>query len=171
MQFLLMALGKKRLQRQKGNVNHSRGRTLKTADTAGHANSSAGHRGNLRPLKTPPSGFLDKVLLVGVAVLICLIGVAAFVLGETYHVSPSWLFFAWGSIGMVPLFVRNFRGQLKRPAFILFLAGWVVVHGLIVASLIHWVSLIFWLPVFGLEFLVGYLAAFWLFGAVPSDKI
>jgi hypothetical protein len=140
---------------------------LKIADVAGHEHN----RISQQPPKTPTVGFLDKVLLVGLAVLICVIGVAAFVLGETCHVNPSWQFFAWGSIGVVPLFVRNFRGQSKRPGFVLFLAAWVLVHGLIVASLIHWVSLVFWLPVFGLEFIVGYLAMFWLFGAVPSDKI
>jgi hypothetical protein len=123
------------------------------------------------PTKTSRSLLWDKALLIGAALLVCLIGCGAFLLGEIYHVNPVWIFFAWGSVGIVPLFVRNFRGQLKRPGFILFLAGWVVAHGLIVASLIHWVSLIFWLPVFGLEFLVGYVAVFWLFGAVPSDKI
>ena len=123
------------------------------------------------PTKSSRSPLWDKALLIGAALLLSLIGCGAFLLGEIYHVNPAWIFFALGSVGIVPLFARNFRGQFKRPAFVLFLAGWVVVHGLIVASLTHWVSLMFWLPVFGLEFLIGYLAMFWLFGAVPSDKI
>jgi hypothetical protein len=81
------------------------------------------------------SGFIeDKLRLVGVAVLVCVIGVAAFMLAEIYHVNPFWGFFAWGSISSIPLFVRDFRGQIKRPAFVLFLAAWVVLHGLIVAA-------------------------------------
>jgi hypothetical protein len=113
----------------------------------------------------------DKLLLVGAAVLICVIGVAAFVLGDIYHLNPYWLFLAFGSVGMVPVIARNYPTQFKRPAFVLVFAGWVMVHGLIVAGLIRWVSITFWVPVFGLELLAGYFVIFRLFGTLPSNKI
>jgi hypothetical protein len=140
-----------------------------TAVTGGGASNRGGE--NLEPANTPPGIFLDKIRLIVVALLACIIGVAAFVVSQTYHVNSYWLFFALGSVGMVPLLFRNYRTLTKRPAFFLFLTCWVVLHGFIVASLIHRISLVFWIPVFALELLVGYLTAFWLFGVVPSDEI
>jgi hypothetical protein len=63
------------------------------------------------------------------------------------------------------------KNELRPWLGKLFLAGWVVAHGVMVAALIAWVPIIFWVPVFGFELLTGYFFVFCLFGATPSDKI
>src|SRR5262245_12680244 len=87
---------------------------------------------NARPAETKGRGCLDKVLLVLVALVICVVGGAGFWLAEDHHVNPAWVFFGWNSILIIPVLVRDFRGQLKRPSFLVFLLGWGIAHGLIV---------------------------------------
>lgn len=112
----------------------------------------------------------DRILLVGAALLVCLVGGASFLAAEVCHLNATWLFFAWNSVLMVPLLVRNFRGQYKRPAFVAFLAAWTVAHGLIVVSLMLWASYRYWIPVFAIELYAGYSAAHWLFGVLPATN-
>jgi hypothetical protein len=110
------------------------------------------------------------MLLLGAALLICVVGGAAFWFADVYHVNPAWVFLGWNSVLMVPLFLRHFRGQLKRASFIAFLAGWAIVHGLLVLALMLWVPLLYGIPILVLELFAGYIAARLLFGVVASDK-
>jgi len=111
------------------------------------------------------------MLLLGAALLVCVVEGAAFWYADVYNVNPAWVFFGLNSAAMIPLFVRNFRGQLKRPSFLAFLAGWAIVHGLLVLALMLWVPLLYWIPILVLELFAGYIAARFLFGAVASDRI
>lgn len=86
-------------------------------------------RSNLEPLRSSKSRFWDKVLLVGAASIVCVIGVASFTLAESFHVNPGWVFFAGNSILMIPILAREFRGYWKKPAFIIFFLVWMAVHG------------------------------------------
>jgi hypothetical protein len=101
-------------------------------------------------------------------VLICVIGVAAFILADAYHVNPLWLFLAWNSVGLVAAVGWGFRSHWKRPAFIAFFTVWLTVHAAVVTVLMGWVPIVYWLPLFFLELFIGYLFAYWLFG-VPLD--
>jgi hypothetical protein len=111
------------------------------------------------------------MLIVVVAILVCVFVVSAFWFANTHKVDPVWIFLAWNSILMVPLFVKNFGRQVKRPAFVGFLALWMFAHGVIVVSLMRWVPYAYWIPVFILELYAGYLASYWLFGVLPSSKL
>jgi hypothetical protein len=117
------------------------------------------------------NNFWDQLLMAFLAVLVCVFILSAFWVADEHNVRPVWVFLAWNSILMIPLFIRNFRGQLKRPSFVGFLTVWMVGHGLFVVSLMRWVPYAYWVPLFVLEFYAGYLIAYWLFGAVPSEKI
>lgn len=122
------------------------------------------------PTKRSRSMLRDKALLLGAALLVCLIGGAAFLLGEIYHVNPAWIFFAWNSIFMIPMLAREFRGYWKKPAFIIFFLVWMAVHGFVVVSLMRWVSLVYW-PIFILlELSAGFVTAHWLFGVSLNQK-
>src|SRR5947208_11043608 len=84
------------------------------------------------------SGCRDRVLLLGAALLVCVVGGGAFLLGEIYHINPAWLFFAWNSILLIPIIGADFRNQLKKPAFAIFFATWMALHGLVVVALMKW---------------------------------
>ncbi len=111
------------------------------------------------------------MLVVALALLLCVFGVSAFSLADKYHINEVWVFFAWNSILAIPLFVRGFRGHFKRSSFMVFLAGLAVAHGLIVVSVMRWVPLVYWVPLFALELYAGAWAAYRFFGVVPSGNI
>jgi hypothetical protein len=119
--------------------------------------------------KIKPGGCLDKFLLVGAALVVCVVGGATFWLAEDYHVNPAWVFFAGNSILLVPLVGGEFRSQLKRPFFIMFFIAWMVMHGLTVLGLMRWVDVLYWIPLLAVELFIGYFAAYCLFD-VPETE-
>jgi len=122
-------------------------------------------------MKIRITGIRDGLLVVALAIFMSLSLLAAFWLADEYHVKYVWVCFAWNSILMIPAFVRGFRGHLKRPSFIAFLAGLAVAHGLIMVSLISWVPLLYWFPLIAVELTAGAWAAYRFFGVVPSGDI
>jgi len=112
----------------------------------------------------------DRLLLVATGLVVSAAGVASGVLGEAYNVNPAWLFFAWNSILLVPIVGVDFRGQFRRPVFVIFFVAWMCIHGLVVLGLIRWVSILYWIPAILLELLVGYFALDRLLGILPPDS-
>jgi len=112
----------------------------------------------------------DKVLLLTTALFVCVAGVVSVVLSLVYHVNPAWFFFAWNSIMLIPLFVRDFRAQLKKPSFIAYLIAWAVIHGLLVATLMRWFSIAAMIPFIAMELTLGYFVADLLFDIRPAAK-
>jgi hypothetical protein len=110
----------------------------------------------------------DKILLLGASLAVCVGGVGSFWLAEDYHVNPAWVFFAWNSIFLIPLVWGDFRSLLKKPYFIVFLIGWMVLHGLTIVGLMRWVSALYWIPILGVELFIGYFAAYSLFDVPPE---
>jgi len=112
----------------------------------------------------------DRLLLFGIALMVCVFGVGSFLVADQYHIDDNWLISAWASFLIIPLFVRAFRGNLKRPFILPFLMALTVSHTLVCVGLMRWqVPLLFWLPIFILEFGLGAWAAHLFFGIVPSD--
>src|SRR6266481_9867818 len=119
---------------------------------------------------TLPSRCLDRLLLVGAALLVCVMGGAAFWFAEDYRVNPAWIFVAWNSIWLVPLFIRDFRNHLRRPSFVAFLGAWAVIHGLLVVTLMRWLSIPAMLPILAIELAAGLAAADFAFGIRPANE-
>lgn len=120
--------------------------------------------------KSPTARYWDRVRLVGTAMLVCVIGVAAFVAGEIYHISPVWLFLSWNSIGLLLILGKGFRDHFKKAQFTAFFLLWMAAHGTVVVLLMRWVRMIYWVPLMGIELFVGFLAANLLFGIQPDRK-
>jgi hypothetical protein len=116
------------------------------------------------------SGCLDKVLLVGAALLVCVIGGAAFWIAEDYHVNPAWVFFLWNSAIMVPIFIKDFRSHLRKPAFVAFLVVWGITHGLVVVVLMRCAPITVWFLGISIELLVGFMLADRIFGVRRAPK-
>ncbi|PYT64432.1 MAG: hypothetical protein DMG35_00375 [Acidobacteria bacterium] len=118
------------------------------------------------------TGIRDGLLGIGLALVLCLIGVGSFYLADQYHIKEVWVFFAWSSFAMIPAFLRAFRGHLKRPFLIPFLAGLAIVHGIVFISLIKWrVPFVYWFPVFIVELSLGAWVAYRFFRIIPSGDI
>jgi hypothetical protein len=115
----------------------------------------------------PPSRCLDKVLLIVVSLLVCVIGGAAFWLADEYHFNPLWVFAAWNSILLVPILIKDFRLHLKKPSFVVYLVAWAFIHGLLVAALMRWFSVPAMLPFLAVEIIAGLVAADYFFDIQP----
>lgn len=115
------------------------------------------------------TGVRDGLVVIGLALLLCLFLLGAFVVADAYHINVLWVCFAWSSILMIPAFLRAFRGHLKRPLMIPFLAGLTMVHGIVFISLIEWrVPVVYWFPIFIVELSAGAWASYRFFGIIPS---
>jgi hypothetical protein len=109
------------------------------------------------------SRFRDRILLVGAALSVCLIGGGVVLALEIYHIDQAWFFFAWSSIFLLPLVGKEFRSYFRQPAFVAFFAVWMAVHGATVVGMIRWVPAPIWPLVLLLELAAGFIAAQWLF--------
>jgi preprotein translocase subunit SecY len=118
------------------------------------------------------TGVRDGLLVLGLGLLVCFLGVSSFVLAQDYHISEIWLSFAWGSFGAVPAFLRAFRGHLNRPFMLPFLAVLAIIHGVIFMGLMKWrVPLLYWSPTFAVELSLGAWAAYRFYGIIPRGDI
>jgi len=123
-----------------------------------------------KPEGSPTNGCLDRVLLIGAALLVCTMGVGAFGVADHYHVNPAWVFIAANSIVMVPLFIRDFRAHLKKPSFVAYLTAWAVIHGLLVATLMRWFSIVAMIPFLAIELTAGLVVADFFFDIRPEKE-
>ena len=118
------------------------------------------------------TGIRDGLVVMGVALAVCLIGVGSFYLADEHHVNEDWLFFAWGSFAMIPAFLRAYRGHLRRRSLISFLAALAIVHGILFALLMEWhVPFVYWFTIFIAELSISAWASYRFFGIIPSGDI
>jgi uncharacterized membrane protein YqgA involved in biofilm formation len=116
------------------------------------------------------SRILDLMYLVSAAVLVCILGIGAFLLADFCHVNPAWVFV---SLICVLLFAgarEDYRKQFRSRRFVAFLGGWVVIN---VGVFIVFLSLFGWLwliPALLLEQLIFYMTAHWFFGVAPPSR-
>lgn len=123
-------------------------------------------------MKIAITGIRDGLVLIGWALLVCLLIVGTFALADEYHIKTVWAFFALNSFAMIPLFLRAFRGHLKRPFMIPFLVGLAIVHGLVFIGLLKYrIPFIYWFPVFIVELSIGAWASYRFFRVIPSGDI
>ena len=129
-----------------------------------------GRRDGNESKASPPDGCLDRVLLVGAALLLIVVFGSAFWLVDEYHLNPAWVFLAINSIGMAFLLVKDFRKNAKKRPFLLYLLAWAAVHGILMICLMRYAPLGVWSFVIVAEGTVGILLANYLFGIQPDDS-
>ena len=118
------------------------------------------------------TGVRDGLIAISLALLLCLFLVGAFIVADMYHINVLWVCFAWSSVLAIPAFLRAFRGHLKRPFMIPFLAGLTIIHSIVFVSLIKWqVPVVYWLPIFMAELSLGAWASYRFFQIIPSGDI
>ena len=106
----------------------------------------------------------DRALLIGTALLVCLVSGGAFWIADIYHINPAWIFFAGNSIFAVPMLWKPFHPYIRKPKFIFFFLVWICIHGATVVSMMLWLPVEIWPVVMLLELAVGFIIAKLFFG-------
>ena len=116
------------------------------------------------------SKFRDQALLFLAALAVCVIGGAIIWLGEIYHLSPLWWFLLCSSIVFIAVVGKNYRNQLRKPAFLAFMILWLFIHLVVFAVFLIYSSWMYWALLVPFELWVGYIVAYSLFGVLPEGK-
>jgi hypothetical protein len=110
---------------------------------------------------------LDLCLLVGSALLVCILGGGAFLLAEIYHVNPLWIVVSLISVVFFAGAREEYRKEFRSVRFVAFVCAWVVINAtvfILILGLLGWPWLI---PVLLFEQFLFYMTAHWLFGLRP----
>jgi len=122
-------------------------------------------------LSTESRGFSkrhrDFGLLVGCALVVCLIAVGAFIIAEIRHLNPLWVFFGLASIGFFVFAWEEYRNAFRSIRFFLFVCGWVGVNIVVIIVVLGSFGWIWLMGALLLEQALFYMSASWLFGLKP----
>jgi hypothetical protein len=114
---------------------------------------------------------LDTLYLVGVALLVCAVGVGAFAVADLYHINLLWVCVSLISVGFVAFAREEYRKQFRSRRFVAFVCGWVVIN---VGVFIFFLGFFGWLwliPALLIEQFVFYMTAYWFFGVLPPRRL
>jgi hypothetical protein len=64
---------------------------------------------------------IDRLALLGAALLVIAVGGSAFLLADKRHVSKSWVFGTWAAVFFFLIVGWGYRRKLRDPAFLSFL--------------------------------------------------
>lgn len=113
---------------------------------------------------------LDMFYLVGAAVLLCVLGAAAFIVADIYHVNPLWVMVSFISVGFFVGAREDYRKEFRSTRFVAFVCDWVVINGIVIIALL---SLFGWgwlIPALLLEQFLFSMTAYWFFDVPPPSK-
>lgn len=127
-------------------------------------------RYNERHMQRQRSRMLDSFYMICAAILVCVVGVGAFVLADIYHISPLWLFFGLISVGFVAGAREDYRKEFRSPRFVAFVAGWLVINVAVVILVVGRFGWLWLIPTLFFEQVLFYMTASWLFDVPPPLK-
>jgi len=110
---------------------------------------------------------LDVCFLVGSALLVCILGVGAFVVTEVRHVSPMWVLLSLISIGFFAGVREEYRKEFRSVRFIFFVCGWLAINLVVFVVVLGSFGWLYLIPSLFLEQVLFYMTAYWLFGLQP----
>lgn len=71
---------------------------------------------------------LDRLALLGFALLLIAVVGSAFLLADRYRVSKGWVFAAWAAVLFFLVVGWGYRSKFRNPFFISFFVAWTLVH-------------------------------------------
>lgn len=110
---------------------------------------------------------LDLCLLCFSALVICVLGVGAFVIATTRHINPAWIFFGLVSAGFFAGVREEYRRELRSARFVLFVFGWIAINVGVIAVVVSSFGWVWLFPALFLEQALFYMSAYWIFGLEP----
>jgi hypothetical protein len=113
---------------------------------------------------------LDLCLLVGSALMVCVLAGGAFVIAEIRHINPIWVFLSLISIGFIAFAKEEYRREFRSVRFILFVCVWVVVNMAVVVSVLASFGWLWLILALLLEQFLFYMTAYWFFGVSPPSR-
>jgi hypothetical protein len=112
----------------------------------------------------------ETFYLICAAILVCVLGVGAFLLADIYHISPLWLFFGLISVAFVAGAREDYRKEFRSPRFVAFVVGWLVINLIVVIVFVSRFGWLWLIPALLLEQVLFYMTAYWLFDVPPPSK-
>ena len=112
----------------------------------------------------------DSFLLIGAALVVCIVGGAAFLIADVRHVNPLWVFLSLISIVFFAGIAEDYRNELRSGRFILFVCGWLIINIVLIVAVLGLFGWMYLIAALLLEQFLFYLSAYWLFGLRPPLK-
>jgi hypothetical protein len=109
----------------------------------------------------------DLSLLLGTALLVCLLAGAAFLVADIYHVNPLWVIVSLISVGFFAGAREDYRKEFRSVRFVAFVCGWIVVNVAVFILILGFLGWLWLVPVLLFEQFLFYMSAYWLFGLRP----
>jgi hypothetical protein len=109
----------------------------------------------------------DLCLLVGTALLVCLLAGVAFLVADIYHVNPLWIIVSLISVGFFAGAREDYRKEFRSVRFVAFVCGWLVVNAAVFILILSFFGWLWLIPVLLLDQFLFYMSAYWLFGLRP----
>ena len=109
------------------------------------------------------SGWKDSLLLISVAILVCVGGVGSFLMADSFKVNDKWIVIGLNSIGFIAIIWGRFKTFSPRPSVVFFFMAWLVIHGFLAFLLSLYLPFLYWIPIYMLEFAIGFRVASSLF--------
>jgi hypothetical protein len=110
---------------------------------------------------------VDLCLLIGSALIVCMLGVGAFIIAQIRHTNPTWVFFSLISIVFVAGVREEYRKEFRSVRFISFVCGWLVINTTVVVVVLSYLGWLYLIPALFGEQVLFYMTAYWLFGLQP----
>jgi hypothetical protein len=110
---------------------------------------------------------VDLCVLVGSALLVCILGGGAFLLAEIYHVNPMWIFVSLISVAFFAGAREEYRKEFRSVRFVAFVCGWIVVNVAVFILILGFFGWLWLIPVLPFEQFLFYMTAYWLFRLRP----
>jgi hypothetical protein len=111
---------------------------------------------------------LDRLALVGSALLLSAVGTGVFLWADKHRVNVAWIF--GGSMCLIFLRIVGwpYRSKFRSTTFIAFFVAWLLVHVGIYLLVLDYLGVLYYMPIVVLELWVGYTLAIWQFGPPPD---
>ena len=117
-----------------------------------------------REQSTISTRILNLCLLIGVALIVCVLAIGAFIVMEAHHISPMWVFLSLISIGFFVGIREEYRKEFHSVRFILFVCAWLVVNMAVFVVVLSFYGWPYLIPALFSEQVLFYMTAYWLFG-------
>ena len=114
---------------------------------------------------------LDRLALLGCALIFIAVMLAAFWLANKYRVQKAWVFGAGAAVSFFVFVGWGYRRKLRDPTFLSFFAAWTLVHVLVYLLVLAYLGFPWYIPIAMVELWVGYTIAIWQFGPPPDKGI
>jgi hypothetical protein len=75
---------------------------------------------------------VDFALLIGSALLVCVVLLGAFLFTETRGFSPLWVFLGSSSVGFFAFAREEYRGQFRSFRFVFFVLCWLIINLIVI---------------------------------------